>query len=106
MNNAPMSTDPAANPKRTRRTPQQQLAAAELQVQRARTRIAKETGTPKAMRSKASVAAKALELEALRVRLAGEWLLARSDVDAHAFGVLAELKRSLKAPEALEAFAD
>jgi len=75
---------------RQRRTAEQQLAAANLLAQRARKRIA----------------VRERKMAALRLRLAGEWLLKHAKTDERARSLLAELKASELTPAQAEALAN
>jgi hypothetical protein len=76
--------------KRNRRTPEQRLA----EMQDTARKLAKQIAEAEAKRQK------------IRFRVAGEWLLQRAKTDRIAGNLVAELKRSLKAPHHVAAFED
>lgn len=89
MNNAHDTITDLTPLPRQRRTPEQQLAAAQALANKAKARIAE--------RHK--------KLAGVRTRMAGEWLLKRAETDERARALLAELKASKMTPAQAEAFA-
>lgn len=91
MNTAPILPEPSQageQTQRLRRTPQQQLALAELKVERAKTQIKKEND----------------KLHAVRVRRAGEFLLRMAGHDDTANDLIERMKQQLKAAADRKAF--